>query len=67
MLTYAVSGALNVDLLLPFAAGSFVYIAASDLLPKLRRPVGLTEKLALAGLFAAALLALYGIASLNLS
>lgn len=64
--TYAVSGALNVDLLVPFAAGNFLYIASSDLLPELRRPLGLREKLALTGLFGSALLGLYGLASIEL-
>jgi zinc and cadmium transporter len=35
-IAYALSGALDVALLLPFAAGNFLYIAVSDLLPQLR-------------------------------
>lgn len=62
VLTWAVSGALNVDLLIPFAAGNFLYIAASDLLPELRLPLGLGEKLFLTGLFALSLVGLYALA-----
>ena len=36
LIAYALSGALDVALLLPFAAGNFLYIAVSDLLPQLR-------------------------------
>ncbi len=63
LLTYAASGALSVDLLVPFAAGNFVYIASSDLLPELRLPFALREKLFLTGLFALSLLGLYALAS----
>lgn len=37
LLTYAVSFAFDVTLLLPFAAGNFLYIAASDLIPEVNR------------------------------
>jgi zinc and cadmium transporter len=63
LLAYAASGAIDVDLIIPFAAGNFVYIASSDLLPELRRPLALGEKLGLTGLFAGALLGLYALAS----
>lgn len=50
---YLLSGAFDVTLLVPFAAGNFVYIAASDLLPRLVEPVAMRQKientLALAG------------------
>jgi zinc and cadmium transporter len=36
LVALAVSGAVDVALLLPFAAGNFAYIAASDLIPQLR-------------------------------
>ena len=36
MIAYALSGALEVALVLPFAAGNFPHIAVSDLLPQLR-------------------------------
>ena len=34
LLTYLVSGRLDISLLVPFAAGNFLYIAASDLIPE---------------------------------
>jgi zinc and cadmium transporter len=36
LLAYALSGAVDVSILLPFAAGNFIYIGAADLLPQLR-------------------------------
>jgi zinc and cadmium transporter len=39
LVAYAVSGALDVAFLLPFAAGNFVYIAAADLVPQITSPV----------------------------
>jgi zinc and cadmium transporter len=35
LVTYAVSGAFNVAVLVPFAAGNFIYIAAADLIPQI--------------------------------
>jgi zinc and cadmium transporter len=37
LLTYAASTAIEVDFLVPFAAGSFVYIGASDLVPEVNK------------------------------
>jgi zinc and cadmium transporter len=62
LLAYAASGALDIDLLIPFAAGNFIYIASSDLLPELRLPLSLREKLSLTGLFAISLAGLYALA-----
>jgi zinc and cadmium transporter len=39
LVAYAISGALDVAFLLPFAAGNFVYIAAADLVPQITSPV----------------------------
>lgn len=61
------SGALNIDLLVPFAAGNFLYIASSDLLPELRLPLALREKLLLTGLFALSLLGLYTLAAAEIA
>jgi zinc and cadmium transporter len=36
LIALAMSGAVDVSLLLPFAAGNFAYIAASDPIPQLR-------------------------------
>lgn len=63
LLAYAVSGAIDVDLLIPFAAGNFIYIASSDLMPELRLPLSLHEKLSLTGLFAISLVGLYALAA----
>lgn len=35
LVTYSLSGSLNVTLLVPFAAGNFIYIAAADLIPQI--------------------------------
>jgi zinc and cadmium transporter len=35
LVTYAVSGSFNVAVLVPFAAGNFIYIAAADLIPQI--------------------------------
>lgn len=37
LVTYAASSALDVTFLIPFAAGNFVYIAAADLVPEMKR------------------------------
>lgn len=42
---FLLAGVLDVTLLVPFAAGNFVYIAASDLLPRLIEPSTLSRKL----------------------
>jgi zinc transporter ZupT len=57
LIAYALSGALDVALLLPFAAGNFLYIGASDLLPQLRSEA-LGEELVQFGVFCAGLLML---------
>jgi zinc and cadmium transporter len=36
LLAYAASLSLDVTFLLPFAAGNFIYIAASDLIPEVK-------------------------------
>ncbi len=42
---YLLAGVLDVTLLVPFAAGNFVYIGASDLLPQLVQPTSFARKL----------------------
>jgi zinc and cadmium transporter len=37
LLTYALSFAVDMSYLIPFAAGNFVYIAAADLVPEVNR------------------------------
>jgi zinc and cadmium transporter len=58
LLAYALSGRLDVSVLVPFAAGNFVYIAAADLIPEIRRGPDLGRQLVLTGAFALGLLAL---------
>jgi zinc and cadmium transporter len=41
---FQLAGVLDVALLVPFAAGNFVYIGASDLLPQLVQPTSLVRK-----------------------
>lgn len=48
---YALSGAMDVAWLLPFAAGNFLYIAAADLVPELTAFPDARHKLALTGMF----------------
>jgi zinc and cadmium transporter len=62
LVAFALSGAVDVLFLIPFAAGNFAYIASSDLIPQLRA-TGVTRQLAyfsalLAGLGLLLLLAL---------
>lgn len=45
LLAYALSGAVEVTVLVPFAAGNFVYIGASDLIPQLTTAERLQDKL----------------------
>jgi zinc and cadmium transporter len=42
---FLLAGVLDVTLLVPFAAGNFVYIAASDLMPRLIEPTTMRHKL----------------------
>jgi zinc and cadmium transporter len=58
LLAYAASFALDVRWLLPFAAGNFIYIAASDLIPEIHRQVGQAAGLLHVGAFLVGLAAL---------
>lgn len=53
VLAYAASFEIKVAFLLPFAAGNFVYIAASDLVPEVNKLHGLMTSLVLFGSFIA--------------
>lgn len=55
LLAYAMSSHLDVSWLLPFAAGNFLYIAATDLLPELTQEPSGGRKLVLTGTFGAGL------------
>ena len=43
-IAYLLAGSVTVTVLVPFAAGNFIYIAAADLLPQLTRQEGLRDK-----------------------
>ena len=40
LIAYVMSGAVDVALLVPFAAGNFIYIASADLLPQITSTTG---------------------------
>lgn len=62
LIAYAVSGHVDVAVLVPFAAGSFVYIAATDLLPEITTAPTAGEKAVLSAGFVCGLLLLFTIA-----
>ena len=62
LLAYGVSGRIDVAVLVPFAAGNFIYIAATDLLPEITTSPTAKEKVTLTAGFAAGLLLLFTVA-----
>jgi len=60
---YILSGSLNssVMFLLPFAAGGFLYIAASDLIPEIRRETSLKRSMISFGIFILGILLMYAV------
>jgi zinc and cadmium transporter len=62
LVVYAVAGSVHVEVLLPFAAGSFVYIALADLVPELTTSPAPHAKTVLSVGFATGLLLLLGLA-----
>jgi zinc and cadmium transporter len=56
LIAYSASLALDVTFLLPFAAGNFIYIAASDLVPEMKKHRSMTATLNHLAVFACALL-----------
>jgi zinc and cadmium transporter len=62
LLSYAASFEIDVSFLLPFAAGNFIYIAASDLVPELSRAHPQRQSATSLVTFALALLLLYSLA-----
>ncbi len=60
---YALSGTVDVAILVPFAAGNFVYIAATDLLPEITSSPTGREKAVLSTGFATGLLLLFTVAT----
>jgi zinc and cadmium transporter len=65
VVAYAASSAIDVALLLPFAAGSFLYIALADLVPELTRRPSLTDRLIHTAGVAAGLLLMLALAAAN--
>jgi len=61
--TYAASARFDVAWLVPFAAGNFLYIGASDLVPEVNRPSSLAVSGLHFALFAAGLGLLAGMAA----
>lgn len=57
--SYAFSGTINVAVLVPFAAGNFIYIAAADLIPQFTSQESLTAKAVHTASFAIGLGGLY--------
>jgi zinc and cadmium transporter len=62
LLAYAAAGHVDVAVLIPFAAGNFLYIALADLVPELTAPTTAYRKLIGTVGFTAGLLLLFGIA-----
>lgn len=65
LVAYAISRSIDVALLLPFAAGSFVYIAAVDLLPQISAQIELRDKLMQSLAFAVGLVILLAATTLS--
>jgi zinc and cadmium transporter len=63
LLAYGVSGHIDVAVLIPFAAGNFIYIAATDLLPEITTSPTAKQKTILTAGFAVGLLTLFAVAS----
>jgi len=60
-LVFAISEQIDVTLLLPFAAGTFVYLAASDLVPEVNKHRGLRQNLVHLAAFVAGLALLFAV------
>jgi zinc and cadmium transporter len=63
LLAYGLAGRVDLALLIPFAAGNFIYIALADLVPELTGPRSAGRKLVGTGGFAAGLALLYAVAA----
>lgn len=61
LIAYAASFEIDVAFLLPFAAGNFLYIAASDLVPEVNKDHGLRRNLYHIVAFLSGLGLLYGL------
>ncbi len=60
LLTYFISTTIDVtNFLIPFAAGGFIYIAGSDLIPELHKELGVKKSLSQFGLFLLGIIVMY--------
>ncbi len=64
LVAYALSGSVDIVFLVPFAAGNFAYIGATDLLPELTTDPVLSNKIAGFGSFLVGLAVLWVAAGL---
>lgn len=64
VLAYWLAGHVDVAVLVPFAAGNFIYIALVDLVPEITAPASSNAKLIHTGAFLAGLGLLFGVAAL---
>ncbi|ADU00954.1 ZIP family metal transporter [Mycolicibacterium gilvum] len=62
LLAYAFAGRLDVEVLVPFAAGNFIYIALADLLPEIATTPALRDKLFYSTTFVIGLMLLWAVA-----
>jgi zinc and cadmium transporter len=58
LVTYFISSGMDTTFLLPFAAGNFIYIAASDLIPEVKHEKRLGKNLIHFAAFACGVLAI---------
>ncbi len=61
MVAYAVSARIEVEFLVPFAAGSFIYIGASDLVPEVNKHRNVSANVIHFGSFVAGIALLWAI------
>ncbi len=62
VIAYGFAGSVNVIVLVPFAAGNFIYIALADLIPQMTGQERIRDKVVHTGSFAAGLALLYVLA-----
>lgn len=62
VIAYALAGSVDITVLIPFAAGNFIYIAVADLLPEITTSPAPREKVLHTGTFGAGLVMLLAIA-----
>lgn len=63
LLAYGLAGHFNVAVLVPFAAGNFIYIALADLVPEITAPAASRDKIVHTGAFVGGLGLLYVVAN----